>query len=150
GIEVVKSVARYVTFRLPVVDPDPLRQKKEIKQGGAQSYAIGSAAVIRHRPRCIDLGGHNADIHRPFEVFLIPVFGPYIQYRGEASPVGGGPVAFVEIHMTDQAGIEQGNKPGRVIDIEQRGSVQEDEILILFAAPDEQMGIAFPASGHTW
>src|SRR5690606_40251329 len=118
GIEVVKGVPRHVPFLLTVVDSDPFRQKKEIKQRGAKSYAIGSTAVIRHWPRYIDFGGYYTDIHRPFHLFLISVSCPDIQDRGKASPVGRGPGTFIKIHVTDQTGIEQGYKTGRVVDIE--------------------------------
>src|SRR5690606_25960860 len=96
GIEIVKSVTRHVPFLLPVVDPDPFWKEKEIKQSGARTKAVRSATILKDRSRCIDFGGHDTDIHRPFEVFFIPVFGPYIQYRRETSPVGGRPVTFVE------------------------------------------------------
>src|SRR5690625_839135 len=83
-------------------------------------------------------------------ILIVSVCRPQIQYRRKTSAESGWPVAFIKINGTNHIRMKHGNEPSKMVYIKKGCTIHQDEILILTAAPYQEMRITFLAARHPW
>ena len=151
GIEVVEEIA-HVDFVLVgscvFVDDGEYGPCKKVEPRAAERYVEAGLAFLQ-RSFQLDSSVEQSEAHRAMDSVHVAVSGAYVHHARQSSAVAGWEPTLVEIHVFHHIDIKRGEKSQGMVDLVERGAVEQEEVLVAVAAVHIESADQFHALGHS-